>query len=369
MRRGLLRATALIVLLLLCLTACSSGTVVMEYGKTTVTANMYQYWASAYKGVFSYSYADYVDNDSFWGMELPGGGTVLAYLDSLVLDNVKRTMVCSELYDKMGYRLADSVYEEIDGRLDRLEEDYAGGNRNSFNEILATYGVNRKILREIYVMEAKVDGLKKALFQAGGPLELTDSGRKTYYEENYARVQLLLINDAYKYKVSEDGHYYYDETTGTYITEALTEAELAVKKAKITAVDAALADGGDFYELMEKYSETGDYYGDEEPYPNGYYLTPAMDFIPEVTVAAFEMAEGEVKKVETDDGTFYLLREKLDEKAWAEKENADFFPDYDETVKQAAYLDYLSPYLGDVTVEKELIAAYTLKNVTANYRY
>lgn len=369
MRHGLLRAIALISLLIFCLTACSTGTVVMEYGKTTVTANMYQYWASAYKGVFSYSYADYADNDSFWGMELPGGGTVLEYLDSLVLDNVKRTMVCSELYDKMGYRLEDSAYEAIDERLHSLEADYAGGSRNSFNEILSVYGVNRKILRQIYVMEAKVDALKEVLFAGGGELELTDAGRAAYYEENYAKVQLILINDAYKYKVSEDGYYYYDETTGTYITEELTETELAEKKAKIAAVDTALETGGDFYKLMEEYSETGDYYGDENPYPNGYYLTQTMDFIAEVTTAAFEMAAGEVKKVETDDGTFYLLRENLDEKAWAKKENEDFFPDYDETVKQAAYLDYLSPYLADVTVEKELIAAYSLKNVTANYRY
>ena len=245
------RLAALLAALLLIfpLASCAREMPAVTAGKTVVTANMYQYWASSYKAVFAYSYSDYADNDSFWQKELSSGGTVAEYLDSLVLRYVRQTAAAADCCDRLGVRLSDKTLDAIDARLDDLEADYADGSRNAFNRLLAAYGVNRSILREIYIMEAKVEALENALFAADGELALTDEARERYYGENYVRVSLILVGDTYRYATDENGSFILDPSTNSYVTVSLTDEEKAEKAAKITEIDEKLAAGEDFAAL------------------------------------------------------------------------------------------------------------------------
>ncbi len=361
---------AAVLLLLAALTGCASkGARVMTYGRSAVTDRMYHYWMSSYKGVFSQTYADYADNDSFWEKELSNGQTVVAYLNGLVRDNVMRTMVCAELYDKAGGRLSDGALQEIDGLLDKLESTYADGSRNAFNALLAEYGINRDILREIYVMEEKVSALQDMLFASGGTLSLTDEDREAYCRKNYVHAYLIMINDAFRYEKNEDGSFVRDETTGDLKTRALTPEEAEVEANRISVIKAALSGGADFKTVMNLYSEAAEYYGGADPYPEGYFLTGGMDFITGVVTAAFDAEVGQWRVVSSDRGTFFVYRDEMPAGAWKNAVNADFFPSYDDTVRTAKFVDYLAPELGKVQTDENALAAWSLKDVSPNYRY
>ena len=364
------RIAALLAALILVFTlaSCAREVPAVTVGRTVVTAPMYHYFASSYKAIFSYTYSDYADKDTFWEKELSDGTTVREHLDALVLQNVKRTAAAAETCDALGLRLPDKTLDAIDQKLDELENAYADGSRNAFNSLLAAYGVNRSILREIYVMEAKVELLEDALFAAGGELALTDEARERYYEENYARVSLILIGDTYRYETDEDGHFVTD-TTGEYITVALTDEEKAEKAAKITEIEEKLAVGENFDALEKTYSEAAAFYGEDGVYPNGYYLTAGSPFVSEVTELAFSLKEGEIGKVSTEYGTFFAHRLPLDQGAFAKADNADFFTDFDKTVKEANYIAYLAPTVADAVVDENVIAPLSLPEVTPNYRF
>ena len=355
-------------LLVLSLASCAREAPAVMVGRTVVTAPMYRYFASSYKAIFSYTYSDYADKDTFWEKELPGGTTVREYLDALVLQNVKRTAAAAEMCDALGLRLPDKTIDTIDQKLDELEDTYADGSRNAFNSLLAAYGVNRSILREIYVMEAKVELLEDALFATGGKLALTDETRERYYEENYVRVSLILIGDTYRYETDEDGHFVID-TTGQYLTVALTDEEKAEKQAKIAEIEEKLAAGEDFDALEKTYSEAAAFYGEDGIYPNGYYLTAGTSFVSEVTELAFSLEEGKVGKVSTAYGTFFAHRLPLDGGAFAKADNADFFTDFDKTVKEANFIAYLAPTVADAVVDESVIAPLSLPSVTPNFRF
>lgn len=365
------RLAALLAALLLIfpLASCAREMPAVTAGKTVVTANMYQYWASSYKAVFAYSYSDYADNDSFWQKELSSGGTVAEYLDSLVLRYVRQTAAAADCCDRLGVRLSDKTLDAIDARLDDLEADYADGSRNAFNRLLAAYGVNRSILREIYIMEAKVEALENALFAADGELALTDEARERYYGENYVRVSLILVGDTYRYATDENGSFILDPSTNSYVTVSLTDEEKAEKAAKIAEIDEKLAAGEDFAALEKTYSEAALFYGEDGVYPNGYYLTAGTSFVSEVTELAFSLDEGETGKVSTAYGTFFAKRLPLDEGAYKNTANSDFFPDFDAAVRENLFLSYLSPYVAEAVADEDVIARFSLPNVTPNYRY
>ena len=136
----------------------------------------------------------------------------------------------------------------------------------------------------------------------------------------------------------------------------------AEKQFVIDAIDAALANGEDFETVYNTYSE-------DQYYENGYYLTRDIDFIPEVVDAAFALEIGEWQKVESDYGVHYIKRLSLADKAYAEDANADFFPDYENTVKSALFVDYIRSFLPEVTINEAVIDRYSMTDSPVNYRF
>lgn len=345
--------------MLLSLAGCGEDPVALSYKGVDISTNMYRYWLSSYKGTFMYAYTDMNDTDAFWNSILFDNVTAEEYLNGAVVDNVKRNLVCLSLFEECGLSLSDSDLAGIDTYINELVQEYADGSRRSFNQMLAQYGINLEILREIYIIEEKISLLFSYLYTENGPFALTEETLDAYYRQNYARVRHIYVNDAYAYEKNDAGHYVYD-TSGSAVTRALTKEELAEKQAKIAAIDKALAEGTDFAKVYEEYSE--DLY-----YENGYYFTKETDFIDEVVDAAFSLEIGKTTTVKSEFGTHYLMRLPLENYAYNDPANADFFDGFAETVKNDDLLHRLNALLPEVTVYEEEIKKYSIRDAAVNY--
>lgn len=349
----------LAVCLLLPLAGCSSAPVLMRYGDSSVTVNMYRYWLSTYKGTFMNTYSDMSDTDAFWNSILYDDVTAEQYLNDAVIENVKRTLVCMELFDQYGLKLSKDTTETIDAYIDDMISERANGSKNVFNQTLAAFGINTNMLREIYLCEEKTSQLFSYLYQSGGPRALSSEALETYCRENYVRVRHIYVNDAYAYETDENGYTKYS-TSGLPVTRALNAEEAAAAAEKIAAIEQALADGQSFDTVYETYSE--DHY-----YKNGYYLTRTTDFIYEVVDAAFSLEVGETVCVKSDYGTHFLMRLEMDAAPYKNSENADFFDSFDSDAKNADFRQYLDTLLPDVEVDTEELARYSIRDAAVNY--
>ena len=169
------------------------------------------------------------------------------------------------------------------------------------------------------------------------------------------------MNNQYYYVTDENGNSVFDDK-GSVKTAAMDAQMQAEKQVVIDAIDAALANGEDFETVYNTYSE-------DQYYENGYYLTRDIDFIPEVVDAAFALEIGEWQKVESDYGVHYIKRLPLADKAYTEDANADFFPDYENTVKSALFVDYIRSFLPEVTINEAVIDRYSMTDSPVNYRF
>lgn len=352
-------AFLLAVLTVLSAAGCASSPAIMEYENKKITSNMYRYWLSTYKGTFMQTYTDMKDSDEFWNSLLYEDVTAEQYLNTAVTENVKRMLVCSTQFDKLGLKLTDAAVEDINAYIETLIAERADGSRNAFNQMLAQYGINIDMLREIYLMEDKTSMLFSRLYAKGGDRELSDEAMEAFCQEHYVRVRHIYVNDAYVYDTNEEGQIGYDES-GMLKTRELTDAEKAEKAAKIAAIDKALADGTAFENVYETYSE--DLY-----YKNGYYLSATTSFIPSVITAAFSLEVGEWKRVESDYGVHYILRMEMDEKPYENEENADFFASFDTDAQNDDFLNWTDELISQVEVDEEELQKYSIRDAVPNY--
>ncbi len=346
-------------ILILPMAGCAKTTAALSYGENEITTNMYRYWLSSYKGRFLYTYTDMTDTDAFWDSILYEGVTAEEYLNGVVLENTKRSLLCMELFDRYNLTMPESMLAEIDTYIDDLVNEYSDGNRREFNALLAEYGINIDMLREIYIAEDQAMVLYDYLYGEGGPRALSEEDLDAYYRENYVRIRHIYVNNAYTQVTNEAGYLQYD-SSGNALTRALTEEELAEKQAIIDAIDEALANGEDFAAVYEKYSE-------DKYYVNGYYLTEDTPFISEVVDAAFALAVDGWISVTSDYGTHYIKRLPLEDNAYNESTNSDFFSEYADTVASADFYAYLESMLGEITVNEEEIARYSVRDAAVNY--
>ncbi len=361
MRTKLLALLLAFALLCPTLTGCGTGSAVMRYGEAEIPLNWYRYWVSTYKASFLRTYTDMKDTDTFWNSVLTDGKTAEELLNGMVVENVKRTLVCMELFRKNGLKITSSQKENLDAYVDDLVKEQANGSRKVLNQALSAYGINASMLRDILEAQEKASVVFRFLYGENGPRELSEDDLERYYQDNYAHILHIWINDAYEYDTDEQGNYKFTEQ-GTVATRTLTADEKKAAEEKIAAVKKALSAGTDFSAVLEQYSE-------DTYYPNGYYLHAESDFIADVIEAALEMAVGETRTVISDYGTHFLLRVENDAGAWKNDENSDFFDSFTSDAKNADFMAYLDTLLPDVTVDDETIALWSVRDATPNYYY
>ena len=363
--KTILRTAAAFLLLaaMLLTTACSTATIpAMEYEGNTISVNMYKYWLSRYKAVFLYSYSDITDTAEFWNTVIDSNGTTYEdFLTEVVNENIKSYLVAATLCEDYGIKIDAETEKMLDEYIDELINELGEGSRSQFNQYASAYGVNSRILKDVYVTEEKLSVLYEYLYGENGKTRITDEQKDQYYHDNYYLIQHLYINDQYEYILDENGNYSYGED-GYALTRELTADELAAKTAAIEAVKEGLESGETFESLYDSYSE-------DKFYPNGYYLTVSTQFVTEIVTSAVKMNVGDVEILETDLGFHVVKKYPLNEKAYEDTANADFFDGYEDMVGQYFYHQEISSMAEDVVVHEDAIADVRLSTVTANYSF
>ncbi len=357
----------LLLLLSVCLQGCGgdSSAAVLTLGDVTISENVYHFWASSYKGDFLYRYEDVKNTEEFWKSELIDGISAAEYFDTVILENIQYTMVCMHLFEEYGLVISASEKQSIQDRISDYLKEYAQGNRNLFNQVLGEYGVNAKLLEKIYIDDAKVSKVYEYLYGEDGQTPLTAEQLEAYYQENYVHFQMIFINNKYRNKTDSNGKYITDDS-GLVLTEELDEDTKAQRDAAIQKVQEGLAAGETFADLYETYSEL-------KAYENGYYFSTGTTYNDKIYYDLIQKARTmepeETATVEGDYGTCIIQKLELNEGAWEDKENSDFFDSYKDTVGDTVFREFLREYFDDITVDTEAIAAYSFAEVTPNYTF
>lgn len=340
---------------------CSSGKTVMTYKDSSISENEFQYYLATYKGKFKQVYTDYSDTADFYSTEAADGMTYGEYLNNMVIENVKRTLICDSLFHEMNLKLGTGIADQIDAYIEDYIKEYADGNKNVFNSVLSQYGINAKMLRNIYIRDEYASAVFDALYGSNGTDPITDEDRQEYLENNYVRIRHIYVNNKYVYETDQDGYPVYTDD-GYKSTVPMTGETLKAKNDVISAIDESLADGGDFEEIYDAFSE-------DKYYEQGYYITAGTDFIADVVKSAFDLEIGEYVKIVSDYGTHYIKRLELEEKPWKEEVNADFFENFDSDVAESKFNDYLETLMPEVDLNNEILASYSVENSATNYRF
>lgn len=382
-----------LLMLTLSFVGCSSlGTPVMELGGTEITANMIEFWLSRYKAQFEYYYGDAVINqygldkvDQFWRLtsDPATGETFDDVMSGFIYENAKTYLCSLYLFDQFGLSLPAETVEAVDSHIAELCENYASGSKSEFNALLSNYGVSMKILRELYLIDEKVDFLQNYLFGPGGTLGITKIDKENYYQQNYVRMRQIcfFINECPELDekgnpvLDKDGYTKYRSMTAAETQEARSRAADALK---------SINSGSDFLAVSQEYDENPT----DDKYAGGIYMSKdsAMG-----TDAALEkiynelqaMEVGQIKLIETENNLHIVEKLELDEGAYDKTANTDFFTFYDPELgaittfenylKEPLFLDYiaesLEKYSAEVKIDEELLNKYKLSSVQANYYY
>lgn len=436
MKKIVAKALTLVLSLALLLTAllgcASNGKAFMRIDDTEMSVNLYKLFLSRMKGTLSsaYYFGESALKDDFWDTYMSASGkTYNDHYTSEVLENVKEYLAALHMFDELGLELPKSYIDEIDEELQILIDQDANGSKNEFNAILSDFGVNYKMLREAYIMEAKLSYLNDYLFGTDGskisPVLLED-----YYQANYVRFKHVFIYTyALVYETDDNGDdIYFDATNNKKISYDKTatlktdENGNAVKdkngdKIYVTAegkiaydkingkrspvfdangnqqtrkyTEKELLAASDYAQQVMEKCETDNYtlfdklvenYTEDEgmlEYTNGYYLTAESDYdAPEVRDALFEMKAGEIKRINSEYGIHIVMKYELDEGGFSKEINSDFFIDtksggykFMEALKSYLLSEQLRPYKEKIEIDEGLIEEVDIKSVGANYYY
>ena len=268
-RTSRLLAALLAILLtaLLCASCGASGgkallTMNHEGTRASFSVNYYELMLSRMKGVMvdeGYNATE----ASFWDILDKHNGTDLQtlaqYYGDLILENCKTFTVTLWLFENYGLSLTDEQIKKVDDRMKNLLEDYAEGSKTRFNAILSEFGVNYKMLRELYLLEEKVTAVQEHLYGANAS-KLGVAVKDEFLKNNYVRfkqIHLPSFNYVYETDKPNGDVIYYVEGTKSNAIAYDTANGFEGKKADNTPITDANGD--------TIYYATADYAQQENP--------------------------------------------------------------------------------------------------------
>lgn len=349
---------ALAVMLLCCsLVGCDESKII-ELGDVEVDNYLYEFLLSRMKGTLA-GIGYKVDSVDFWNTVFSiNGMTYEEYFKAQVLKQTYSYAVSEFLFEKEGLTLPSESAELIDTLMDKLTEK--AGSKNKLNAELANYGVNYKMLKEIYTMEAKMEYLKEYYY--GKDAEKIDKKDKdAYYNENYVSFKQILLAGYFYACETEDGnidgtHVYFVKDNAEKIAYDTEKGSVKIDEFGKTVTDKYgdpvyfLEDGSIAYDKKNgvlKYilDENGErvpcFYGKEKLGK----LKEEADEIASLTVDAngFDMLIAEYDQSEGSHDVMYLL-------------NSPSY--YSSQTASAKYLDDIASALGEMKVgETEVVSS------------
>ena len=278
---------------------------VMEYGGVKVDREMYSYWLSYFKKelMAEYKINGSRDTEVFWESEFKDGVSYGEYFGQMADERIKAKIVAANMYDSFGQELPDYAVEDINAYLAELIDFVGEGSKKTLEDIAAEYGTDYEAIKRVAVCDYKAELLFNLTYGADGSY-ITAEEKDAYYKDNFSRVKVIFIR-------TKD--------------ENLSQSELDEKNKMIEQLDLIFEESVNearFDSLMGVYSDDNA----SAYYKNGFYLSHLSDYpVEEVTAAALSMETGELKKIESDYGVHYILKLELDEKAYENEDNSDWF--------------------------------------------
>ena len=427
---SLVLATALLISVL-CMSACSSRRVMtIEDEKISVCTYEIEFFMTRMKGLLE-SYGYNVSSSAWWGTIMNMQGMTLdEYYRTRALEEASRYMIAQYLFESAGLELSKDEIGAVDDAIDALID--VAGSRNALNSVLAEYGVNIKLLREIYLGELKVDKVKEHFFGKDG-LKGEDGAEKKqeYLEEKYACYKQVFL--AAYYYVTEvdrfgdtiyytsDGGIAYDKEGGVpvpdvyspdeyerddngsviYYTDS-TAKKIAYDKVnglpvyvlnsdqsrKIAFYDSQkideigklateLAQGKKTPEeldaLIAQYDESEN--GGEKLYlyiEPGYYgsSSESSAYLDEIAQAVSELSEGECAMIDSGAGFHIVYAAEHDEGAYADEQYKNVFSGFDTAFIDSLFVELCRKYEDKIRIDdKALESLPNMKDVASNLLY
>ena len=380
------------VMMTLSLASCGGmGNTVMELGGTVITENMIEFWLSRYKAQFVWYYGDIIcqqydlDNiEQFWHIEDEGGSgkTYDEIMSGFIYENAETYLCALYLFDQYGLSLPKETEDEIDAIIDDLCEKNASGSKSEFNAMLESYGINRKQLRELYLIDEKVDYLQNYLFGPNGTLGVTKVDKEEYYQKNYVRMRQIcfFINERPELDSNGDpvldskGNVKYVDMTASETQDARARASEALKKLQMGTEFPSVHNEFDENKQDNQYSSI--YIGRDSAMGSD----PALE---KIYTELQNMKVGEIRLIETESNLHIVEKLELVEGAYDDSANVDFFSFYDPEsdglltfegyLVEPLFLEYIAESLekfsADIKIDTDALNKKKLSNVKANYNY
>ncbi len=185
------------------LASCSKAEPIATLEKHEISVNMYQFMLSRTKGSLArngYS----VTSADFWSTIVDANNTTYEeYFRQTALSNARGYLAALALFEEMDLKLPQSEYDKIDKDIEEFIS--TAGSKSALNAELSAFGVNVDMLRDIYVMEAKVEYVKTSLYGTNGS-KVAAQVRQQYLEDHAVAFRYVLIRSfEYVYEVDPNG--------------------------------------------------------------------------------------------------------------------------------------------------------------------
>lgn len=438
MKKSILRILILVIALSTVLATCSCSS--CSHGKTlmtlkhegikvTISVNAYQLMLCRAKATLK-EVGD-VGNDAFWDQYVTSTKTMDQYYRDNILQNCKSYLVALYLFEKYELSLSEEKEAEIDEIMAEFVRTDGNGSKAQLNSVLSDYGINYDILKDVYVMDAKIEALLLHLYGEGGSL-IADNVKTEYMEENYVHYAHLFLpfskyvyekdknGDDIYYKLKEDGtidltEIAYDKNgrlsldldknndpiylnqaddkiayqktgnvarniltdkDGNFRTESLTDAE---KSALLLEKDAILSELTDasyekFASVVARENEERDIA--KEEYTDGYYIrrseySGSHKYLNNIIQACDGLAEGGIDMVKSDYGYHIIQKLPYTAKAYElEVNKSSWFEDFNDLVQEKMFRELCEPYYQYIKVDDKVLATVpSMKEIVPSYFY
>lgn len=259
MKKSVLVVLALLLALIFVLSSCSAhGATLITAGNNEISVNVFQLYLSRMKWSL-YAAGENVNSDKYWSQYISlDGKTYGEHYTAQVLEGLKQIAAALYLYDELGLSLSDEDEKTIDELIDTFVKEVGEGSETKLNSVLSVYGANITVLRDAYVIEAKLEQLKAHLYGKDGAL-LTSVVKEEYYKQSYLRgYQLSVANYYYDHEKDADGNaVYYKTTTAADGTITLTE-KIAYDTTRGVATEQKDKNNDTVYRLQNEDMSFGD---------------------------------------------------------------------------------------------------------------
>lgn len=403
------------------------GEAVMTFADKSMSVNTFELLLSRMKGTLK-DYGYDVEGEKLWKTIISAdGSTYDDYFRTSVLEQASRYLIADYLFDRNGLKLTEEREKLVDEIMNVFVKQ--AGSKTNLNGELKEFGANYEILREIYLLETKIDMLKDHLYGENGE-KISEESKEAYLRENYvafgqiflAGYYELIDKDAFGDKVyytddkhtaiaydkanghtlmnefgqvntdifgepvyyNDDGRIAYDVKNGVigyvnddngnvkveyYGTEKLAEIE------KLANDYAEICDGDieGFAEYASLYDQSEN--GGEIMYLSsgeGYYslMGSSVAYLDDITEALSKMEVGECAVIGSGYGYHVICKYEVRAGAYDHENNKDVFADFYQNLTAELFDAECKQYESEVKIITEVLdSAPTMAEVGTNRLY